>query len=413
MTSSSDVIKQSGRQAVVFRQHCPPRHGTTELSFWGGVPVGPASLVWPSAPDKSGEETALSFIMQINCAAVPERARLNCFPDTGVLYFFLDLNWGCTNAHRVLYVPNTHDCRELATPQTLKPVFGTEAKYHFPGFSENELPRVLPKWTFEPVVIDIENPRVIWFGEDEEIKLRLHRAQGEDIRCSPFHVQEFYKSPGVVARPYDAFPHDWHCVRVVAAMVAEHSGSQRRHGQRFGEQFASEIESAHSGGNDWVTLAAQHNPWDSVPESKATEFWEWLIAHSQAASLIFGKALTTAIESSLAHSIEAASRIPPEFCERIHHRHALASGYVSKNRSGDDGDLSTLIVNTPDRMLAPPVDVQGNLEEFLETHLLLLEMSFDEGIGHHFGEGVYQFWITPDDLKNRRFDKVELTTDAY
>ena len=57
--------------------------------------------------------------------------------------------------------------------------------------------------------------------------------------------------------------------------------------------------------------------------------------------------------------------------------------------------------------------VQGNLEELLETHLILLEMSSDEGIGHHFGEGVYQFWITPDDLKNRRFDKVELTTDAY
>jgi len=36
-----------------------------------------------------------------------------------------------------------------------------------------------------------------------------------------------------------------------------------------------------------------------------------------------------------------------------------------------------------------------------------------ERFTHHFGEGVYQFWITPADLRARRFDKVELTADAY
>jgi hypothetical protein len=34
-------------------------------------------------------------------------------------------------------------------------------------------------------------------------------------------------------------------------------------------------------------------------------------------------------------------------------------------------------------------------------------------LGHHFGEGVYQFWITPADLRARRFDRVDLTADAY
>jgi len=34
-------------------------------------------------------------------------------------------------------------------------------------------------------------------------------------------------------------------------------------------------------------------------------------------------------------------------------------------------------------------------------------------LGHQFGEGVYQFWITPADLRARRFDKVTLTADAY
>ena len=68
---------------------------------------------------------------------------------------------------------------------------------------------------------------------------------------------------------------------------------------------------------------------------------------------------------------------------------------------------------TPDRTLAPPVDVQGHQWNRAKTHLLLLELSSNEGLGHHFGEGVYQFWITPADLRARRFDKVELTADAY
>ena len=44
---------------------------------------------------------------------------------------------------------------------------------------------------------------------------------------------------------------------------------------------------------------------------------------------------------------------------------------------------------------------------------LLVELSSNDGLGHHFGEGLYQFWITADDLKARRFAKVELTADGY
>jgi len=40
----------------------------------------------------------------------------------------------------------------------------------------------------------------------------------------------------------------------------------------------------------------------------------------------------------------------------------------------------------------------------------LLELSSDEGLAHYFGEGVYQFWIRPEDLAARRFDRVELST---
>jgi uncharacterized protein YwqG len=63
--------------------------------------------------------------------------------------------------------------------------------------------------------------------------------------------------------------------------------------------------------------------------------------------------------------------------------------------------------------VARRVHSQGHQWDRAKTHLLLLELSSNEALGHEFGEGVYQFWITPGDLRTRRFDKVVLTADAY
>ena len=64
-------------------------------------------------------------------------------------------------------------------------------------------------------------------------------------------------------------------------------------------------------------------------------------------------------------------------------------------------------------MLCPPSYVQGDAEARIGEWLLLLELSSDPPVGHHFGEGVLQFWIRPDDLAARRFDLVELTASAH
>jgi Domain of unknown function (DUF1963) len=112
--------------------------------------------------------------------------------------------------------------------------------------------------------------------------------------------------------------------------------------------------------------------------------------------------VTLSIEASLVESQEAAARIPADVARRVHSRHALA---VQSERG--------LFASMPDRMLAPPVDVQGHHWDRAKTPLLLLELSSNEALGHEFGEGVYQFWITPADLRARRFDKVVLTADAY
>ena len=152
----------------------------------------------------------------------------------------------------------------------------------------------------------------------------------------------------------------------------------------------------------WFDRAAAEPPFAAVPQADSDSFWELLSRNEQLSRYMIIDAVIPSIESSLAASSEAAARVPAEVADRVRSRHALAV----RTETG-------FHVNIPDRMLAPPVDVQGNQWERATTHLLLLEISSNDGLGHRFGEGVYQFWIAPDDLRAGRFDRVELTSDAY
>ena len=69
-------------------------------------------------------------------------------------------------------------------------------------------------------------------------------------------------------------------------------------------------------------------------------------------------------------------------------------------------------MKTPDRMLAAPVDVQGDIDERVREFLLLLELSSNEGIAHYFAEGILQFWIRPDDLAAPTITATRLTPAA-
>ncbi len=86
---------------------------------------------------------------------------------------------------------------------------------------------------------------------------------------------------------------------------------------------------------------------------------------------------------------------------RVHSRHALA---VRTDRS--------LHINTPVMGPRRPT-FRATSMSGRRAISTLLEISSNEGLGHHFGEGNLSFRIAPDDLKAGRFDRVELTTDAY
>jgi hypothetical protein len=416
---SADIVAV-GKQAIVFRQHFPPQPDGSALSFFGGAPVARSGFRWPRPHASAAQSKPFSFLMQIDCAAVPAPARLRMLPDRGVLYFFLDLTWGEPNAFRVLYEEGGgKDWSASQPPDDLDYAFGDQATYVWKWTqSAQDCPKLLPKWTFQPVAIEIppeayvpdeqeEDAPLLWPG-GKAIAEALRAAQGEDVPSSPFLVQDFIDADGAVRRQFANYPQDWRAVQICSGLLLDmlrhkhplpatkavrelSEGERNALVMRIGDEARS-----------WFNRAASHAPFSAVPQAESDQFWSWLADNAWLVRFVIGDAMTKSIEASLIDSREAAARIPADVARRVHGRHALAV-------QSDQG----LFVTSPDRMLAPPVDVQGHQWERAKTHLLLLELSSNEGLGHHFGEGVYQFWITPDDLKARRFDKVELTTDAY
>jgi hypothetical protein len=359
----------------------------------------------------------------VDCAAVPAPARLGALPDSGVLYFFLDLSFDTLDG-RVLYAEAPRDgYANLEPPADLAPAFGKEALYTCPWTqSLEQCPVLLPRWSFDPVVIEVpervaheedgepnedDEPAPALWRSEKTIGDRLLQAQGDDRRYEYLTIRDVVDGQ-VLRRPFSGFPHDWRALQICSGQLLRHADRQRRYPDSSGFRDMDKdtrdalLADISAQAQTWLDRAALQPPFDEVPRIDRDAFWEFLAQHPPLTRSMLVDALTQSMESSLTHSDRAAARVPRELANRIRGRHALAVT--------TDGGIHA---NIPDRMLAPPVDVQGNQWERAQTHLLLLEISSNEGLGHHFGEGVFQFWIKPEDLAGGRFDKVELTTDAY
>jgi hypothetical protein len=408
-----EAILESRTQAILFRQIVPPNHDPAHLSFFGGLPIAPSGFQWPR-----GNLRPYSFIMQVDCSAVPAEGRLGMFPDRGVMYLFLDLTWGQEEMFRVVYESGpVNGWSEIAPPDDLPHAFDSKLAWRWPQ-SDDDWPRLLPKWPFDPVVIkggpipeepeeyegDYE-PTYAWPGT-----IRPNQAipaiEGAAVQYRGF----WYGEPKKDRRPFAGFPHDWNAIRITTGLLTpamkrevSYSQGRNRHFRELSdEEYAAKLAAVQTELREWSDRASAAVPFDAVPAAECEQFWSWVKEHEWLTRFSLTDAADLSVEASLTAGPEAAARIPLEIVEFTRSRHALAYEMEGK-----------INVNIPDRMLAPPVDVQGTIDDRVREFILLFEMSSNEGLAHYFGEGVYQFWIRPEDLAARRFDRVELSTTAY
>lgn len=398
-------------QAIVFRQVFPPHDAPNATSYYGGVPTAQSAFEWPRDPTTGHP---LHFILQVDCAAVPHEARLGLFPATGTLHVFLDLQWGEGNAFRVIWSPpGSGDWREIDPPTDIGIAYGTEAAHVWPwALDADHGTPLLPRWPFDPVAVALPAPEPE-DAEDSPFNAPswsdvLAAAQGAPVHSNPLSVRDILGEGGEVVRPFPTFPQNWLSIQICAARLARAAEREGRHPRPSlfpeleGEFKVLHLELIATEAKSWYEHALKNPAFDPIDEPVREAFWNWFASYKPLTQLLAPRAIEEAVETTLQAFPDLANELPADFVARLASRHALA---VQTERG--------IHANSPDRMLAPFSDVQGDQQERAATHLLLLELSSNEPIGHHFGEGVYQFWITPDDLAARRFDQVVLTTTAY
>lgn len=434
------AIEAGWTRAIVFRETFPPT-GEATLSFYGGAPVGPADLEWPRGVDGK----PLTFIMQCHCPEVAAHDPTGLFPRTGVLWFFMDMTWEAAENFSFLHRPGPVDgWTAIAPPPDMGAPFGRNGAHYLIGCTdkvedpEQYVPRLLPWSPFVPMGIATDrrpddDGEADWSGIHlpGRALLDAQNAIGEPV---PVEHVERRKKP--FARPFPEFPHDFGAVRVLAATVVEElssmmflrSESPLKDMPEEDRQalIARWLEEA----RDLYLFAAGQDAAAPVDRELADQVWAWAASCEPAFGWKFEGAVTDSVDASFGARSRATGVIPPEWVALAAKRHVLASEYdrwEHPDRSLPDcwkvyeerkarGELAVvreLHRGAVNQMFGTPSYVQGYVEEYVFDHLLLLELQANGAPGHHFGEGVLQYLIRPEDLAAGRFDKVKPVLSAY
>jgi Domain of unknown function (DUF1963) len=459
-----DPLVASARNLpIVFSRYFEPSF-KTGLSFYGGLPVGPADMQWPTV-DANGKTVSLQFMMQWDCRELAAADRTGTLPNDGVLYFFCNTDWGYDLSFRFMHFAQPTDgWAELALPDTVGPLQGKEGAWQTPylawsGLSDverseyaDDAPRVLPKWPMKILPFDYPNKAVgtddesddeelHYWNETAAVKEALLELQNSWIAATP---REQNAEKNIFERPYPAYPQDWAAVRLIAAKAIDDATSVygaeslKRHFPETDQETLSQMCATWKDEAKELYDYAKQFPLTETPDQQfRNQVWAWVETLKPLKGYSMnGYALETVGVSLGLHS-DGVADIAPDWIENANRHNGLASvtlreqyqhefiavNYVSeegapklyeeRKAAGQLPIVRDVFARTPARMFGPPSFVQGYIEQYVEAWVLLLEISSGDIDGLRLGDGVLQFVIRPDDLRIGRFDRVELICSAY
>lgn len=437
----SDILTARAH-AIVLRELYPPKPGAG-LSFYGGLPVTFEGFPWPRGADGR----PLHFMMQWDCTDLAAIDPTGLFPKSGALYFFLDFRWGKDDGFRFLHVPGPGDgWVQILPPEDLGPVHEDQGAWQMAGCTakvddpDRFVPRLMPHFPFAPVLVDVpapqtDDPQERWFwGGGEEIAERLLAAQ--DSLGDPLWTHRPDEKLLPFERPFESFPHDFGAIRVLAAKAIDELtsfGLTRRPGtlpDLTDEEKAAQLSEWLEQAKELYLFAAHQWPTSRVDPELSLQVWEWVEQLEPVFRLNLRNATLDSVNLSLGNGSDALDDIPQEWIDRNSLGHAIAHAYdrlehpdwsvpdaakvyEERKAAGELAIVRQVFAPAPPRMLGPASYVQGYVEDLVDDHILLLELSSRDALGHHFGEGVLQYLIRPADLAARKFGEVKAVISAY
>lgn len=449
-----DAIDAARRHPIVFRTLLPQGPGKDGLSFFGGQPIGPEGFQWPRRHGSEGQP--LTFMMQWDCEALAAQDKSGLLPTDGVLYCFIDLEWGKgdpgSRIEAFLHHPGpTEGWAEIPLPADAPPIFGDQGMSQ-PGCTakidnaRDYVPRMMPRFPFAPVGLDLSHAADLAEGDDENESGRLFWDEIPSPAETLLAIQKGGAGGGLIAdepdlyapfaRPFPAYPHDFAAVRHLAARVIKElerpdsyvvksafpamSDEERRAAVAVWTGEAKEL----------YRLGCQRPMGTPLEQGIADDIWQWLEARQAIFRVGFDRQVVDAVELSLGVGSAALDRVPQAFIDEAMRGHALASEfmtyepwdrvkhgtreeYAALRSAGGLPGQRYLHANVPARLLGPPSYVQGDVEELMDEYVLLLELPSHSVPGFSLGDGVVQYLIRPDDLAARRFEGVVSVASSY
>jgi len=423
------------------------------LSFFGGTPIGPADLAWPI--DES-YQCAQPFLAQFNLADLPEPLPEG-MPRKGILYFFLDLAMldNGTPGQCVFYTEETENLRPLEPPLPLSPLGDDRTNLHggnsikwqsanwlpfsitkFPKFDINLLPfRDIDDPPFTNYRTHVPSDKLDQIKAIQKaniaqaIEARYGKANAEkrarpssdDYEYSALLDDEFIlyetrktKIYGGLSPIYSDWPHAWGSVGLYLANFLEPEISRGipREWKAEGLDFEASIEFAtvKKSCQDWIEKAKSRGFYTPLTVPEREEFRAWIRhmfrEHSLAQSENRGSV------KRYIHLI-IRNRFEDYFSSSALDALSLYAGSDQHESllspAAHDDFLGLMETSPPHQMFGFGFDHQYRPDEVADK-ILLLQLETDYTMLWMFADcGNLQFWIDPQDLKDRRFDKVVVT----
>jgi hypothetical protein len=406
----------------MFRHIFPPQTPLRRRSYFGGAPLAPKDFVWPVAVNEDGARRPLDFMAQIDCADIPDGQLRKFLPDRGVLYFFAPLDDAVSRADGAVCVRLADgppsDFTLISAPERPRDALGNW-RYDWVAASAQEraigrrrLPRIEVECGWAPAFRPPELERELttddvafeeWRKRRDEALISFHGA--------PARIDESLSAQALrgdrIFAPFDGFPSFSMAIDMVASLFlrgcatspcedaqAEREARRLRDAARSKDPLSEPSADEKQDFISWLRRlegSPELNLQSDAPGARALarEIPGWI---SQAAIV--------SSEAALADSI-AAKRVPPAVALALRHRHsALTSPAFEAGAARHH------------QMFGHARLTFGQSEEMALTHHLLMQFDADEALGWDFGDGAFQYWITPADLAARRFSSVALTFEG-